>query len=206
MPAITHGRMIVAATLAAAFVTGPALGASKDEDVTVKLKVNPMVQLRVTDSTLDMEASDITEEDLDATGKTVAAGRATFWVTANTTYDINLAPEETWGDAGDLQVKFVGTDDPDVYIGGTLFLDTDISSDDPSEDGSDIEDWDGDNGDVSYSASSRGVARYGIGAIFNPQKWSGNGDEDDGNAPSGMESIAPPDDYVATVTITVSSN
>lgn len=200
---------LAAALLATAMIPAASTAssaASKNEDLDVKMTVNPMVLLFVTDSTLEMSASDISASELDATGQTVADGRAQFWVVSNTTYDITLEPAATWGDADALQVKFVGTTDPTAYIGGALFLDTDVSTDTPTEDGSDIETWNGTDGNVTFSASSRGVTRYGVGAIFDPQTWSGNADEDAAGAPSGAASIAPLDVYSTTVTVTVSSN
>jgi hypothetical protein len=198
-------KFTAAALTAAMMVPGAASAASKSDTLTVRLTVSPIILLFVTDNTMEMTANDINVDNLDATGKTRAAGRAQFFVAANTGYSINLAPEATWGDAEAKKVMFVGTDDSDNYIAGTLFLDTDISSDDRTDGDTDIVDWDATDGDVSHSNPNRGVRRYGVGAIFDPQDWSGNGDDDLVGAPDGALSIAPPDVYATTVTVTVSN-
>ncbi len=198
-------KFTAAALTAAMLVPGAASAASKDSTLTVRLTVNPIILLFVTDNTMEMTANDITVDNLDSTGKTRAEGRAQFFVAANTGYSINVAPDETWGAEDAEKVKFVGTDDSDNYIAGTLFLDTDISSDDRTDGDSDIVGWDATEGHVAHSNPNRGVRRYGVGAIFDPQDWSGNADDDLAGAPAGALSIAPPDVYSSTVTVTVSN-
>lgn len=60
-------------------------------------------------------------------------------------------------------------------------------------------------GNVSYTQPTSGLHRYGVGAIFDPQDWSGSQRDDLDGAPEGAESIAPPDVYSTTVTVTVST-
>jgi hypothetical protein len=198
-------KFTAAALTAAMMLPGAASAASKSSTMTVRLTVSPIILLFVTDNTMEMTANDINEDNLDATGKTRAEGRAQFFVAANTGYSINLAPDETWGAADAEKVKFVGTATPANYIAGELFLDTDISSDARTAGDADIIGWDATDGDVSHSNASRGVRRYGVGAVFNPQDWSGNGTDDLAGAPAGSLSIAPPDVYSTTVTVTVSN-
>ncbi|MBY6117441.1 hypothetical protein KUW09_24775 [Mameliella alba] len=197
---------LAAAIITAPFAIFPAQAAQKTAELNVKLKVNPMVMLFVTDSDMTMEAADLSSSQLDSTDAKVSEGRAQFWVVANTSYDITLEPEETWKPAKDLEVKFVGQADAKNYIGGQIFLDTDLSKEQTLQDGTDIISWDPKNGNVSHSSSARGVTRYGVGAIFDPQLWSGAVSEDDKDAPKGAQSIAPPDVYATTVTVTVTSN
>lgn len=198
-------KLTAAALTAAMLVPGAASAATKTGNLTVQLTVNPIILLFVTDNTMAMTANDINVDNLDATGKTRAEGRAQFFVAANTGYNINLAPDATWGAEDEKKVKFVGTSDSDNYIAGTLFLDTDISTDDRTTGDTDIVGWDATDGDVSHSNPNRGVRRYGVGAIFDPQDWSGNSSDDLAGAPAGALSIAPPDVYASTVTVTVSN-
>lgn len=60
-------------------------------------------------------------------------------------------------------------------------------------------------GNVSYTQPLSGLHHYGVGAIFDPQDWSGSQRDDLDGAPEGAESIAPPDVYSTTVTVTVST-
>ncbi|MFT5346347.1 MAG: hypothetical protein ACI9KS_000313 [Sulfitobacter sp.] len=213
-----------------------ALAAGKDNPLIVRLTVNPMILLFVTDNTMDMTANDITEANLDGTGLSRPDGRAEFFVAANTGYNITLAPDEVWGVTGTAKVKFVGMSDNSNYIAGELFLDTDMSSDARMAGDTDIVSWDptggvvrrgrgrggrgggrgGINsggaivggpvaGNVAHSNASRGVHRYGVGAIFDPQDWSGRMADNLSGSPSAAQSIAPPDVYATTVTVTVSN-
>jgi len=180
-----------------------AAAVTKESTLTVKLTVNPIIMLFVEDSDLSMTASDITTAQLDGRGQTVSDGRAQFFVAANTGYDLVLRPDEIWGPSGAYKVKFTEEEDDDIYLAGTLFLDTDISNDDRQTDDTDIVDWNPVSATVSHLEPTRGVRRYGVGAIFNPTDWSGAADETLAGAPEGAVSIAPPGNYSSVVTITV---
>ena len=234
MLVMSNMKFTAVALVAAQMLPGAASAASQDSSLTVRLTVNPMILLFVTDNTMDMTASDITVANLDGTGLSRPEGRAEFFVAANTGYSVTLAPDELWGTSGNAKVKFIGTSDNDNYIAGALFLDTDMSSDARTSGDTDIVAWDPTGGvtprrgrggrggrggiisggaivggpvvgNVAYSHPSRGVHRYGVGAIFDPQDWSGSRADDLRGAPAGAQSIAPPDVYATTVTVTVSS-
>ena len=202
--------MIKHLTLAAAAVAlmapGAASAASKNNTLTVSLEVQPIILLFVSDNTMAMTANDINADNLDATGKTRAEGRAQFFVESNTGYDIALTAPTWEPTTGDNQVQFVGVNDNTNYIAGELFLDTDMTTDAPKEGNTDIKGWSSDTGNVAYIKDDRGVHRYGVGAIFDPQTWNGNSAEDLAGAPAGAASIAPPDVYSQTVTVTVTTS
>jgi len=83
-----EAKMIKHLTLAAAAVAlmapGAASAASKNNTLTVSLNVQPIILLFVSDNTMEMTANDINADNLDATGKTRAEGRAQFFVASNT--------------------------------------------------------------------------------------------------------------------------
>ena len=196
----------LAAAAVALMAPGAASAASKNNTLTVSLIVQPIILLFVSDNTMEMTANDINADNLDATGKTRAEGRAQFFVASNTGYDIALTAPTWEPTAGDNQVRFVGVNDDSNYIAGELFLDTDVSADAPTPGNTDIQGWSSANGNVSFNEASRGVRRYGVGAIFDPQTWNGNSAEDLAGAPAGAASIAPPDVYSQTVTVTVTTS
>ena len=196
----------LAAAAVALMAPGAASAASKNNTLTVSLIVQPIILLFVSDNTMEMTANDINADNLDATGKTRAEGRAQFFVASNTGYDIALTAPTWEPTAGDNQVQFVGVNDDSNYIAGELFLDTDVSADAPTPGNTDIQGWSSANGNVSFNEASRGVRRYGVGAIFDPQTWNGNSAEDLAGAPGGAASIAPPDVYSQTVTVTVTTS
>lgn len=225
-------KFLAAAALSATvMLRAAAVAAGADDTLTVRLTVSPMILLYVTNNTMDMTASDIAVANLDSTGLSRPEGRAEFFVAANTGDSVTLAPDELWGTSGSAKVKFIGTSDNDNYIADALFLDTDMSSDARTSGDTDIVAWDPTGGvaprrgrggrggiisggaivggpvagNVAYSHPSRGVHRYGVGAIFDPQDWSGSRADDLQGAPAGARSIAPPDVYATTVTVTVSS-
>ena len=201
-------HLTLAAAAAALLAPGAASAASKNSNLTVRLTVNPIILLFVTDNTMEMTANDINAANLDATGKTRADGRAQFFVASNTGYDISLAPANTWTVGGDEKVRFDGVSDSNNYIAGELFLDTDVSTDAATPGNTDIVGWSNVNGNVAHNQPTRGVRRYGVGAIFDPQTWSGNSAEDlaDGDLPAGAASIVPPDVYQSVVTVTVTNS
>lgn len=184
-----------------------AAAATREQSLTVTLTVNPIILLFVEDTDLSMTASDITTAQLDGRGQSVSDGRAEFFVAANTGYDLRLTPEDTWFRNGEFVVKFTETNHVDnsneLFLAGTLFLDTDITNDDRQDD-IDIVDWNSAAGHVWHDEPTRGVRRYGVGAIFDPTDWSGASDENVTGAPDGAVSIAPPGSYSSVVTITVS--
>lgn len=241
---MTNWTFVYGALATTLLGSGTVAAAEANETLTLRMAINPVILLVVTDYTLDMTAGDITVEDLDSTGLTRTEGRSEFYLAANTGYDITLAPEETWGAYGEAKVKFVGVGNSNNYIAGQLFLDTDMSTDARTLGDEDIVGWDstaglsawetylrtldsgswigfarflwilsggtliGPNdgtGNVTYTNPNRGVRRYGVGAIFDPQDWNGNAAEDLSGAPDGAASIAPPDVYSTTVTVTVSN-
>ncbi|MCH2131635.1 MAG: hypothetical protein MK179_21050 [Pirellulaceae bacterium] len=196
----------LAAAAVALMAPGAASAASKNNTLTVSLNVQPIILLFVSDNTMEMTANDINADNLDATGKTRAEGRAQFFVASNTGYDIALTAPTWEPTVGDNQVQFVGVNDNSNYIAGELFLDTDVSADAPTPGNTDIQGWSSANGNVAFNEGSRGVRRYGVGAIFDPQTWNGNSAEDLAGAPAGAASIAPPDVYSQTVTVTVTTS
>ena len=201
-------HLTFAAAAVALMAPGAASAASKNNTLTVSLNVQPIILLFVHDNTMAMTANDINADNLDATGKTRAAGRAQFFVASNTGYDIALTAP-TWEPTANVnQVKFVGVSDSSNYIAGELFLDTDVSADAPTAGNTDIQGWSSVNGNVAFNEGTRGVRRYGVGAIFDPQTWSGNSSDDlaDADLPAGAASIAPPDVYSQTVTVTVTTS
>ncbi len=181
-----------------------ATAAPQSENLTVTLTVNPIILLVMEDTDLTTTASDLTTAQLDGRTQSVADGRAEFFVAANTGYDLLMTPDETWGDPGEKKVKFVEQSDSDLYLAGTLFLDTDISNDDRADNDEDLVEWNALGGFVFHSEPNRGVRRYGVGAIFDPTDWSGADDEALAGAPEGAVSIAPVGTYSSVVTITVS--
>jgi hypothetical protein len=197
---------LLTSTALAAVIALPmsAAAATKEQSLTVTLTVNPIILLFVEDTDLSMTASDITTAQLDGRGQSVSDGRAEFFVAANTGYDLIMTPDQTWGNPGAKKVKFVEEDDNELYLAGTLFLDTDISNDDRITGDTDIVTWNALAGLVSHTELTRGVRRYGVGAIFDPTDWSGAADDTLAGAPSGAVSIAPPGSYSSIVTITVS--
>ena len=201
-------HLTLAAAAAALMAPGAASAApsSKNNTLTVSLNVQPIILLFVSDNTMEMTANDINADNLDATGKTRAEGRAQFFVASNTGYDIALTAPTWEPTTDDNKVKFVGVDEPTNYIAGELFLDTDVSTDAPTNGNTDIEGWSSANGNVAFNEGTRGVRRYGVGAIFDPQTWNGNSAEDLDGAPAGAASIAPPDVYSQTVTVTVTTS
>lgn len=196
----------LAAAAVALMAPGAASAASKNNTLTVSLNVQPIILLFVSDNTMEMTANDINADNLDATGKTRAEGRAQFFVASNTGYDIALTAPTWEPTAGDNQVQFVGVTDDSNYIAGELFLDTDMSTDAATPGNTDIQGWSSADGNVTFNESTRGVRRYGVGAIFDPQTWNGNSAEDLAGAPAGAASIAPPDVYSQTVTVTVTTS
>lgn len=214
----------LAATALSAFALLPAVvfAADADDTLTLRLTVNPMILLYVTDNTMEMTANDISVDNLDSTGLARPEGRAEFFVAANTGYSITLVPDAVWGRRGSAKVKFVGTANRRNHIAGTLFLDTDMTTDARLPGDTDIVPWDPTGGvsggivtgsrprgpvagNVSYSTPTRGVRRYGVGAIFDPQDWNRQRRDDLPGAPTEAGSIAPPDVYATTVTVTVSN-
>lgn len=183
-----------------------AIAATKTETLTVTLTVNPIILLLVEDSDLTTTATDLTTAQLDGREQSVADGRAEFFVAANTGYDLMMTPDETWGDPGEKKVKFIEVNDSDLYLAGTLFLDTDISTDVRADNDEDLVQWNALAGHVYHSEPNRGVRRYGVGAIFDPTDWSGADGEALAGAPDGAVSIAPVGTYSSVVTITVSDN
>ena len=192
-----------AALAAAMMIPGAVQAASIDRDVTVRLVVNPILLMFVTQDTVEMTADDLTDDSLDGSKAGVTDNRAVFWVVSNDGYDIEVAPAATWGGPSTQKVRFEDTTDSSVYIAGELFLDRNVDS--GTNDASEIVSWDASMGKVSHSETTRGIRKYGVGAIFDPTDWSGAAALPAG-APAGAADIAPAATYSSTVTVTVSND
>lgn len=201
-------QYLVAAAAVAVLSPQIANATSATKSVTISLTVNPIILLHVSDNDLVMDTTDMGADYLvDSTNMTRAEGRAEFWVSTNTAFQVSLSSSNVFGGAGDWKIRFdaQSPENAGVYIGGTVFLDTDMTSDTAQPGNSDIVDWDPSSASVNYTNANRGVYRYGIGAIFDPSDWSG-ANPSDVVQPGGIKSIAPPDTYTSQVTITVSQN
>ena len=182
-------KSITGAALAAAMlIPGAVQAASIDRNVTVKLRVNPILLVIVTDNDSEHTANDLTS--------LTSTDLAQFWVISNAGYDVSAAPEFTDGAAGSLKAKFIQDADPTISLNGELFIE---------KSGGAVESWNATTGTVAFTEATRGIRRYGVGADFDPTDWSGAAPLPAG-APAGAADIAPEGDYTSNVTITVSND
>ena len=217
-----------AAVAAALIIPGGALAATKNSTVTLKLQVNPIIMLFVTDDENDDGTSgagatqqvSVTDQSGTTLNNDLGTGedgtnaanddfRAEFWVVSNTIFDISIEPEV----AGDIYTegttkytKFFGEGTGTNWLAGELFLDKDLS--DP---GTDTTTADADDAQVDEQDEARGIRKYGVGAIFDITKWgdaSGLNTERTGVAtdPNGGETFAPDDTYTQDVVVRVTNS
>ncbi len=162
------------ALLAMALFAAPAMAADPVNDsgeLPVNVTVASFVELDIpTGAALDVTVDSSKSVDLAQNPQ-----RAEFSVVSNVPYAMEITSSNgtfapNWVNATYNQVKFVNTEDSNVFMGGSLFLDTDLGL--PPHTNGDYDNglvrWNGANGNISATNLPAGAKTYGLGGEFNP--------------------------------------